>query len=146
MRAVERWGYEAARRVGRGDQERGFSLLALSAAAAYFVSLFLPWAAFNSGWNFRPADDAGLLALALVLGELLRLVGGWVTRGSSLIAFSLTTAVGIMGVTTWATLRWGSGPVSFQAFRYGFWLAFVFAVLLVGLGALRLASVRGSIS
>ncbi len=143
-RAAEARGLEAATWAGQGDQERGFSLLALTLAAGYFVVLFLPWIDSVSGWTLRVADNSGLLALALVLVELLRLRGVWISRGAGLLAACLTVATGIIGVTTFATLRWGSGPVRFSTLKSGAWLGLVVALLLVALAALRVATLRRS--
>jgi hypothetical protein len=42
-RATDAYGLTVARWAGRGDAERGLSVLALGFAAAYFIVLFLPW-------------------------------------------------------------------------------------------------------
>ena len=122
-----------------------FELVALVLAAGLFVSLFLPWFSFASGWALRAGDDAGLIALALVLVELLRLTGSWTSRGPRLVAFCLTAAAGIMGVTTFVTFRWGSGaPIAFSTFRYGAWIALALGILLIVLAAVRLSALRRS--
>jgi hypothetical protein len=136
-RAAETRGLAAATWAGRGDQERGLGVLALGLSAAFFVVLFLPWIGTLSGWTLRTADDSGLLALAVVLVELLRLGRRWISRGAQLVAVCLTTAAGLMAVTTWITLRTGSGPV--RSLEYGSWLGLVVALLLLTVAALRLA-------
>jgi hypothetical protein len=138
-RTAEESGLSAASWAGRGDPARGLSLLALVFAAALFVVLFLPWIGPDSGWAVGVAHDTGLLALAVVLVELLRLRGAWISRGAELVAFCLTAAAGLMGITAWATLRWGVGAVDFEALRYGAWLGFVVALLLLVVAAVRLA-------
>ena len=128
-----------AARAGRGDPVDGLSLLALILAAALFVTFFLPWIGPESGWAVGVAHDAGLLALAVVLVELLRLRGAWISRGAELVAFCLGAAAAVMGITAWATLRWGVGTIGLGSFRYGAWVGFVFALLLLGVSALRSA-------
>jgi hypothetical protein len=108
--------------------------------AAYFIVFFLPWVTGSiAGWSIRPSDEVGLLALAVLLVELLRVMGIWTIRGADLVGFCLTAAVGVMGVTTWAVLQWASGPVENGTFAYGYWLGFVVALVLIALAALRLA-------
>jgi hypothetical protein len=120
-----------------------FGLAALFLAAALFVSHFLPWFSFASGWVLRTGDDAGLIALALVLVELLRLVGSWNSHAAQLVGFCLTAAAGIMGVTTFATFRWGSGaPIAFSSLSYGAWLALALGILLIVLAVARLSALR----
>ena len=141
-RSAEARGLEAATWAGRGDQERGLALLALVLAAAYFVVLFLPsWGAgghTQSGWYI--AHDPGVLALAVVLVESLRLVRAWLSRGAVLVGFCLTAATGILGVQVVLNLKWGGlFPAGFGGFQYGAWLGLVLAVLLIVLAALRLA-------
>jgi len=124
-----------------------FALVALVLAAGLFVALFLPWFSFASGWALRTGDEAGLVALGLVLVELLRLTGSWTARGSQLVAFCLTAAAGIMGVTTFVTFRWGSGaPVGFSSFRYGAWIALALGILLIVVAVAQLNAVRRSAS
>jgi len=141
-RAAEERGLAAAAWAGRGDQERGFSMLALGLAAAYFIVLFLPWIGdgghTESGWVV--AQDSGVLALAVVLVETLRLARAWVSRGSVLLAFCLLAATGVLGVESWANTRWGVlfGPLGFAIFQYGAWIGLVLAILLVAVAALRL--------
>jgi hypothetical protein len=131
--------------ASRDEAERSLSLLALGLAAAYFITLFLPWVTGSiSGWSIRPGEEVGLLALAVVLAELLRLMGLWTTRGADLLGFCLTAAAGVMGVTAWAVLEWASGSIGINGFVYGFWVAFVVALLLVAVAALRLAVLRRS--
>jgi hypothetical protein len=145
-RAADAYGLTAARWAGRGDAERGLGVLALGFAAAYFIVLFLPWVTGSiSGWTFHTSDEAGLLALAVVLVELLRLTGIWTARGADLAGFCLTAAAGIMGVTTWAVLQWASGPVEGSAFAYGYWLGFIVALVLIAVAALRLAVLSRSV-
>jgi hypothetical protein len=110
-------------------------VLALGLAAAFFVVLFLPWIGTLSGWTLRTADDSGMLALAVVLVELLRLARRWLSGGAQLLAVCLTAAAGLMAITTWITLRTGSGPV--QSLEYGSWLGLVVALLLLTLATLR---------
>jgi hypothetical protein len=120
-----------------------FELVALALAAALFISLFLPWFQTISGWSLRIGDEAGLVALAVVLVELVRLTGSWTSRGAQLVAFCLTAAAGIMGVSTFVVLRWGSGaPIRFSTFRYGAWIGLVLGVLLVGLAVAQLSAAR----
>jgi hypothetical protein len=140
-RAAEERGLAVARWAGRGDEGRGFSKLALALAAAFFVVLFLPWIGFLSGWTLRTADDSGLLALAVVLVELLRLSGSWASHGARVAAVCLSAATGLMAMTTWVTLRTGNGPLG-GSLCYGAWLGFVVALLLLALSALRLAVLR----
>ncbi len=117
--------------------------MALVLAAAYFIALFLPWFETISGWALRAGDDAGLLALAVVLVELLRRTGEWLSRASDLLALCLTAATGIMGVTTFVTFRWGSGAtVSFSTFKYGAWIGLAAAILLVVVAVLQLLAAR----
>jgi hypothetical protein len=112
-----------------------------------FVALFLPWIETISGWALRVGEEAGLLALALILVELLRLTGSWTSRGSELLAVCLTAAAGIMSVTTVITLRWGSGSgVKFSAFRYGAWIGLAFGALLVLVAVAQLNAVRRTAS
>jgi hypothetical protein len=136
-RAAEARGLAAATWAGRGDRERGLGVLALALAAAFFVVLFLPWIGPLSGWTLRTADDSGVLALAVVLVELLRLGRRWMSPGAELLAICLTAAAGLMAITTWVTLRAGSGPV--QAVAYGSWLGLAAALLLLAVAALRVA-------
>ena len=123
--------------------------MALVLAAVYFIALFLPWFETISGWALRAGDDAGLLALAVVLVELLRRTGEWVSRASDLLALCLTAATGIMGVTTFVTFRWGSGAtVSFSTFKYGAWIGLAAAILLIVVAVLQLlrSTPTGSVS
>jgi hypothetical protein len=56
------------------------------------------------------------------------------------VAFCLTAAAGLFGVSAFVNLRWGSLlPQGFSYFEYGAWLGLVFALLLILLAALRLA-------
>ncbi len=115
----------------------------LVVAAGLFVSLFLPWVGPISGWALRTGAESGMLALAVVLVELLRLTGAWLSRGAHLVAFCLTAAAGIMGVTNFVTLRWGAGgQFPFSAFRYGAWLALALAILLAVLALRQMAELR----
>src|SRR5260370_15167570 len=144
-RAAETQGLAAAKWVGRGDEAQGISMLALGAAAASFICLFMPWLGFGghtaSGWNVPLGLDYGLLALAVVLVELLALARAWTSRSADLLTFCLVAAAGILGVSALAELRWGSfGVGGFSAFEYGAWLALVFSILLLVLAALRLAA------
>ena len=144
--AVERLsdaGLEVARRAGRGDQARGIAVLALALASASFVSAFLPWVGFDgrneSGWSVPLVTDFGLLALAIVLLELLALLRSWTTRGSELLAFCLTAAAGVIGVSAVVNLRWGSlAEFGFSVFQYGAWITLALSILLLVLAALRL--------
>jgi hypothetical protein len=136
-RVAESHGRGAARWAGRGDEERGFSLIALVLAAAYFVVLFLPWVGFISGWALRVGGDAGVIALALILLELLRLTGSWNSPVAALWAFCLTAAAGILAVSNFATIRWGSGPLGPEGLSYGAWLGLVFGLLILILAVLR---------
>jgi hypothetical protein len=120
-----------------------FELVALVLASGLFVSLFLPWVETISGWALRVGEEAGVLALALVLVELLRLTGSWTSRGAQLSAACLTAAAGIMSVTTFVTLRWGSGgPLKFSALRYGAWIGFALGILLVVVAIAQLSAAR----
>jgi hypothetical protein len=142
-KSAEAHGLVAARWVGRGDEQRGLTLLALAFAAGAFVTLFFPWLGFGGhgdlGWSLPLAADYGLLALGVVLVALLVLMGAWTSRGSELLGFCLVAAAGLIGVSTFVNLRWGSYvPGGFEEFMYGSWLGLVFAVLLVLLAALLL--------
>jgi hypothetical protein len=144
-RAAEAYGLEAARWVGRGDEAQGLSLLALGFASGAFVSVFLPWVSFGGrealGWSLPVCLYYGLLALGVVLVELLFLSRAWASRGSSAVAFCLTAAAGLIGVTAFVNLRWGNVLQNgFEEFGYGSWLGLVFAILLILLAALRLAA------
>lgn len=125
-------------------------MLALLLGAAYFVCLFLPWfGAFGrseAGWTF--SGQSGVAALALVLCETLRVTRVWATRGSELLGFALSAATGLLAVEALANLRWGGplGEIRFSAFKYGAWISLALAVLLIIVGALRLASLRRSAS
>ena len=120
-----------------------FEVAAIFAALALFVSLFLPWYLTLWGWGLRVGDEAGLIALAVVLLEAARLMGGWRTESARLVAFCLTAAAGIMGVTTFVVLRWGSGTtIKFSALRYGAWIGLAAGILLVVVAVLQLNSVR----
>ena len=120
-----------------------FDLVALVAAAGVFVSLFFPWYTSFWGWGLRVGDEAGLLALAVVLLELVRLMGNWRTLSVSLVAFCLTAAAGIMGVTTFVVFRWGSGaPIRFSSLRYGAWVGLATGIILVVVAVLQLIAVR----
>jgi hypothetical protein len=124
-----------------------FELVALVLAAALFVSLYLPWFSVISAWSLRVGDEAGMLALGVVLVELLRLTGSWTTRASQLVAFCLTAAAGIMGVSTFVVLRWGSGaPIKFSTFRYGAWIGLASGILLVVIAVAQLNAVRRTAS
>lgn len=143
-KSAEAYGLAAARWVGRGDEQRGLSLLMLGLGAAAFVTLFFPWVGFGGhdslGWSVPEAANYGLLALAVVLVALLALTGAWTSRGSELVAFCLVAAAGLIGVTVFVNLRWGSYVLNgFKEFVYGSWLGLVFAILLILLGALLLA-------
>jgi hypothetical protein len=124
-----------------------FELAALVVAAGLFVSLFFPWYASFWGWGLRVGDEAGLLALAVVLLELVRLMGSWRSHSASLVAFCLTAATGIMGVTTFVVFRWGSGaPIKFSSLRYGAWVGLATGIILVVVAALQLIAVRRTAS
>jgi hypothetical protein len=143
-RAAEDYGLAGASWVGRGDEAQGLSILALTAAAGAFVCLFMPWIGAGgndqSGWFLSMGGWYGLLALAVVLVELLFLGRAWASRGSAILAFCLTAAAGLIGLTTFVNLRWGSPlPQGLSIFEYGAWLGLVFAILLILLAALRLA-------
>jgi multicomponent Na+:H+ antiporter subunit D len=83
-------------------QARQLLTLALVAASAYFVDLFLPWFGPSehsiSGWSAPLAAYSGLLALggALIAGA--RRLGVWSTAGSSLVLLFLTAAAGAMAL------------------------------------------------
>ncbi len=126
--------------------ERGdFELVAIVLAAGLFVALCLPWFGSVSGWAFSVGAEAGLLALVLV--ELLRLTGSWAARASQLLAFCLTLATGITGVTTFVTYRWGAGaPIAFSTLRYGAWIGLAAGVLLILVAVAQLNVVRRSAS
>jgi hypothetical protein len=142
--AAEERGLSAATWAGGGDRERGFAVLALAAAAGSFVCLFMPWLGFagrtQSGWNVPLARDYGLLALAVIVVELLALARAWKSRGSELVAFCLVGGAGLLGVSAVVDLRWGGlTGGGFSLFEYGAWLGLVFSLVLLALGALRLA-------
>jgi hypothetical protein len=144
-RAAEGYGLEAARWAGRGDDARGLSILGLAAAGGAFVCLFLPWVEFSgndqSGWFLAVGAWYGLLALALVLVEVLFLARAWASAGSGILAFSLSAAAGVIGLTAFVNLRWGSPlPQGFSVFAYGAWFGLVFAAMLILVAALRLAA------
>jgi hypothetical protein len=130
-------GRDMARWCGRGDEQLGFSLIALAFGAAYLIVLAGPWVESVPGWGVRVGEDSGLIALALVLVELARLGGGWISPAAGLWAISLNTAAAIMGLATWLSLRWGSGPFPGTGLAYGAWLGLVFALLLLVLAVLR---------
>jgi len=124
------------------------ALLPLGAAAALFVSLFLPWLGLGgqtqSGWSVPLGVEFGLLALAVVLVELLALAGAWTSRGFELVAFCLTAGAGLLGVSAVANLRWGLQFNSFSLFQYGAWVGLALAIVLIGLAALQLTALRRS--
>ncbi len=123
--------------------EGDFELAATLVAVGLFVSLFPPWYASFWGWGLRAGDEAGLLALAVVLLELVRLMGGWKTQSARLVAFCPTAAAGIMGVTTFVVIRWGSGaPIRFSSLGYGAWIGLAAGILLVVLAVLQLNAIR----
>lgn len=123
-------------------------LLPLVAAAALFVSLFLPWLGLGgqtqSGWSVPLGAEFGLVALAAVLVELLAVVGAWTSRAFDLVAFCLSAAAGLLGVSAVANLRWGLQFNNFSLFQYGAWIGLALAIVLVGLAALRLVALRRS--
>jgi hypothetical protein len=120
-----------------------FELAALVVALGLFVSLFLPWYTSFWGWGLRVGDEAGLLALAVVLLELVRLMGSWRSHTARLMAFCLTAAAGIMGISTFVVFRWGSGePIRFSSLRYGAWVGLAAGILLVIVAVLQLIAVR----
>ena len=135
-------GFGVARWAGRGDQQRGIVVLALAASAASFVTLFLPWIGFaghdQSGWSVPLGTDYGLLALAVVLVELLSLSRAWTTRGSELVAFCLTAAAGLIGVSAVANMRWGFFAPIVAIYAYGAWIGLVLSIALLLFAALRL--------
>jgi hypothetical protein len=142
-KSAEAYGLAGASWVGRGDDAQGLSILGLAAAAGAFVCLFMPWVEFGgndqSGWFLAVGAWYGLLALALVLVEVLFLARAWASAGSGILAFCLSAAAGLIGLTAFVNLRWGSPlPQGFSVFAYGAWLGLVFAVLLILLAALRL--------
>jgi hypothetical protein len=142
-RSAESYGLAGASWVGRGDDAQGLSILGLAAAAGAFVCLFMPWVEFGgndqSGWFLAVGAWYGLLALALVLVEVLFLARAWASAGSGILAFCLSAAAGLIGLTAFVNLRWGSPlPQGFSVFAYGAWLGLVFAVLLILVAALRL--------
>jgi hypothetical protein len=121
----------------------GLELVAIVLAVALFVSLYLPWFSLFSGWGLRVGDEAGLLALAVVLIELIRVTGSWSSSGARLVAFCLTAAAGIMGVSTFVVLRWGSGAqIKFSTFRYGAWIGLAAGILLVVAAAAQFNALR----
>jgi hypothetical protein len=124
-----------------------FGLVGALLAAGLFVSLFLPWYVTLSAWGLRVGDEAGLLALAVVLVELVRLMGSWRSHAAGLVAFCLTAAAGIMGITTFVVLRWGSGTlIKFSTFRYGAWLGLAAGILLVVVAAAESIALRRTAS
>jgi hypothetical protein len=142
--SAEGYGLVAAKWVGRGDEAQGLSVLALGFGAGAFVSLFFPWLGFGGrddlGWSVPVGSTYGLLALGVVLVELLFVARAWASRTSGVVAFCLTAAAGLIGVTAFVNLRWGNFlPSGFGLFEYGSWLGLVFAILLILLAALRLA-------
>lgn len=144
-KSAEAYGLVGARWAGRGDEAQGLSLLGLAAAAGAFVCLFLPWLEFGgneqSGWFLAVGAWYGLLALAVVLVEVLLLGRAWASAGSGILAFCLSAAAGVIGLTAFVNLRWGSPlPQGFSVFAYGAWLGLAFAILLILIAALRLAA------
>jgi len=141
-RAAEARGLAAARAAGRGDAERGLSLIALGLAAGYFVALFLPWFAHSeSGWFI--AQNSAIAALAVVLVEWLRLARNWTSQGSRLVAFCLVAGSGLLGLGAVVNPRWGGAfPPGFSSFRYGAWIGLVLAILLCVVAALQLTELR----
>lgn len=135
-------GLSVAAWAGRGDRARGLSSLALGAAGASFVCLFLPWLGFGghsqSGWSIPLGSEYGFLALAVVLVELLALARAWSSHGSELVVFCLTVGAGIIGASSVANVRWGLFGGGSTPFEYGAWLGLAFAVVLIAVGALRL--------
>jgi hypothetical protein len=124
------------------------ALLPLGAAAALFVSLFLPWLGLGgqtqSGWSVPLGAEFGLVALAAVLVELLAFAGAWTNRAFELVAFCLIAAAGLLGVSAVANLRWGLQFNNFSLFQYGAWVGLALAIVLVCLAALRLVALRRS--
>jgi hypothetical protein len=144
-KSAEVYGLAGASWVGRGDDAQGLSILGLGAAAGAFVCLFMPWVEFGgndqSGWFLAVGAWYGLLALALVLVELLFLGRAWASAASGILAFCLSAAAGLIGLTAFVNLRWGSPiPQGFSVFAYGAWLGLVFAVMLILVAVLRLAA------
>jgi hypothetical protein len=124
-------------------EREDFERVAMVAGAGLFVSLCLPWFGSVSGWAFSVGAEAGLLALAVVLLELLRVTGSWATRAAQLLAFCLTAAAGIMGVTTFVTYRWGAGAtIGFSTLRYGAWIGLAAGVLLLFVAVAKVNAVR----
>jgi hypothetical protein len=141
-RAAEARGLAIAHWAGRGDEERGLSLLALGLAAAYFVALFLPWFAHSeSGWFL--AQNSAIVALAVVLAEWLRLARSWTSQGSRLVAFCLVAGAFLLRLGAVVNLRWGGvSPPGFSSFQYGAWIGLVLAILLCAVAALQLTALR----
>lgn len=139
---------EATLSEGGASESAILPLLSLGAAAASFVSLFLPWIGLEgnaqSGWTVPLCVEFGLLALALVLVELLALARAWTSRGFELVAFCLSAAAGLMGVSAIANLRWGLEFNNFSVFQYGAWVGLGLAIVLIALAVLRLIGLRGS--
>src|SRR5579863_2230564 len=111
---------------------RILSLVSLVVSAGYFVILFLPW---NKGFEQAPGwavgSDSGWLALAVVLVELLRQRGAWVSRGYELVAAVLVGAEALLGAESVANVgAYGFGPSvgGFSNYAYGGWIGMGFVV------------------
>jgi hypothetical protein len=145
VRGAESRGRDAAHWVGRGDEKRGLALLTVAAGAGAFICLFLPWIGYgghdSSGWALPLSPDYGLLALAVVLTELLWFAHAWISRSSDAVLFVLAAGAGILGVSMFANLRWGTLIVGgFSTFEYGAWLGLVFGIVLIAVASLRLSA------
>ncbi len=120
-----------------------FELAAILVAVALFVSLFLPWYQTFWGWGLRVGDEAGLIALAVVLLELVRVMGGWRTQSARLVAFCLTAGGRDHGSHHVRRLSLGQRRrIRFSSLRYGAWLGLAAGILLVVVAVLQLNAIR----
>jgi hypothetical protein len=111
---------------------------------AYFVDLFLRWGPDRlGGWDLNLVGISGYLVVALLLVELVRSVGVWLTATSSLLTFFLAAGVGILGLSGLVHLRWGLYRIRFEHFGYGAWIGLVLQLALLVAAFLRLDEQAG---
>lgn len=133
------------------------ALLAL-AAAAFLISLFLPWAEQDAaavtvwnatGWETIAAYGT-LPAVGVLLWEALRAAAVPIgVRSPALPSFFLGAAASFFGIASFVHLRWG-GPIYSSVrelgdFRYGAWLGLWSSVLILA-GALARLAEHGRVS
>ena len=131
-------------------QRAGRSTLVLVlGGAALFIDMFLHWTRGGglggslSGWQLQLANQGGLLALGVVLVELTRIRGVWVTPTSGLLSCLLAAATGILVVSGLINLHWGySTGLKLSSYGYGAWIALALAVALLFGAWLRLEERR----